>query len=226
MESIDFDAPAAHMKAMRHFVGWVAPLSLIALSLAPRVARADETNPAAAPAAVHVPADAVGIVEPPPTEAKPTTTTPARPTSAPEPKESASRPGPARMRWDDDRAAPSGYHLEGGVRDGLVIGGAVTLGSLYLLTALTAAALHDTNREGNPGVLYVPVAGPFLHLKDASSDTAKLVLVVDGLAQAAGAAMLVVGLTAPRTFAVRNDAATIAITPVIGPGRAGVVGTF
>ena len=72
----------------------------------------------------------------------------------------------------------------------------------------------------------MPVAGPFLHLKDASSDTAKLVLVVDGLAQAAGAAMLVVGLTAPRTFAVRNDAAKIEITPVFGPGRAGVVGTF
>lgn len=210
------------MKAMRHFVRWVAPLSLVALSLAPRVARADEPEPAAAPAVVHVPAGAQSV------ETTPTKTPeapPTRRTSTSEAKENVS-PGPARMRWDDDRAAPAGYHLEGGVRDGLVIGGAVTLGSLYLLTALTAAALDGPNREGNAGALYVPVAGPFLHLKDASSDTAKLVLVVDGLAQAAGAAMLVVGLTAPRTFAVRNDAAKIEITPVFGPGRAGVVGTF
>lgn len=211
------------MKAMRHFVGWVAPLSLVALSLAPRVARADEPAPGAGPAVVNVPADAPTSVEA--TPAKTPEAPPSPRASPPEPKESVSS-GPARMRWDDDRAAPAGYHLEGGVRSGLVIGGAVTFGSLYLLTALTAAALDDTNREGNAGALYVPVAGPFLHLKDASSDTAKLVLVVDGLAQAAGAAMLVVGLTSPRTFAVRNDAAKIAITPVLGPGRAGLVGTF
>lgn len=211
------------MKAMRHFVGWVAPLSLVALSLSPRVARADEPPPAAGPAVVNVPADAPRSVEAPPTKTPEAPPSPRA--STVEPTENASS-GPARMRWDDDRAAPAGYHLEGGVRSGLVIGGAVTFGSLYMLTALTAAALDGTNREGNAGALYVPVAGPFLHLKDASSDTAKLVLVVDGLAQAAGAAMLVVGLTAPRTFAVRNDAAKIAITPVLGPGRAGLVGTF
>ncbi|MBK8217663.1 MAG: hypothetical protein IPK71_28385 [Myxococcales bacterium] len=209
------------MKAMRHFVGWVAPLSLVGLSLVPRLARAEEPPPATAPAVVNVPA-----VEATPPETKTPQAPPSPRASTPEPNESESPSGPARMRWDDDRAAPAGYHLEGGVRSGLVIGGAVTFGSLYLLTALTAAALDDTNRERNAGALYVPVAGPFLHLKDASSDTAKLVLVVDGLAQAAGAAMLVVGLTAPRTFAVRNDAAKIAITPVLGPGRAGLVGTF
>lgn len=211
------------MKAMRHFVRRVAPLSLVALSLAPRVARADEPPPAAAPAVVHVPSDAPKSVETTPTktpEAPPT-----RRASTPEPTGNVS-PGPARVRWDDDRSAPPGYHVESGVRDGLVMGGAVTLGSLYLLTALTAAALNDTNRDGSAGVLYVPVAGPFLHMKDASSDTAKLVLVVDGLAQAAGAAMLVVGLASPRTFAVRNDAAKVVITPILGPGRAGVVGTF
>lgn len=212
------------MKAMRHFVAWVAPLSLAALSLSPRVVRADEPTPAAAPTVV--PADAQGSAEPTPAETRPTPASPARLRSASEAQERVLPPGPARIRWDDDRAAPAGYHLEGGVRDGLVIGGAVTLGSLYLLTALTAAALNDTNRDGSAGVLYVPVAGPFLHLKDASSDTAKLVLVVDGVAQAAGAAMLVVGLATPRTFAVRNDAAKLEIRPVVGPGSAGVVGTF
>ena len=74
--------------------------------------------------------------------------------------------------------------------------------------------------------MYVPVAGPFLYLGEAGGESGKLVLIIDGLAQAAGAAMLIAGLAAPKTIAVRNDLAKIEITPVLGPGSAGIVGTF
>ena len=133
--------------------------------------------------------------------------------------------GPAHMDWDDERTPPPGYHLETRVRKGLVIAGAVTFGSMYILTALTAAAINDTS-SGNAGVLYVPVAGPFMYLGETGSQSGKVILVIDGLAQAAGAAMLITGLAAPKTIAVRNDLAKVNITPVFGPGSVGVVGTF
>jgi len=132
--------------------------------------------------------------------------------------------GPAHMDWDDDRTPPPGYHLETRIRKGLVIGGAVTFGTMYLFTALGAAAANDLG--GSAGALYVPIAGPFLYMGETSSQSGKVLLAIDGIAQAAGAAMLIAGLAAPKTIAVRNDLAKIEIKPMIGPGTAGFVGTF
>ncbi len=63
------------------------------------------------------------------------------------------------------------------------------------------------------------------------TDTSVLnvMLAIDGVAQAAGATMLIVGLTSPKTVLVRNDLGEVRLTPMrMGQngGGLGIVGTF
>ncbi len=105
---------------------------------------------------------------------------------------------------------------------------------MYLLPAIPAAGTRDKS-------LLVPIAGPFIELGrlDFSPSIedrgfaagAAVLLVIDGLAQTAGAAMLLAGLTTKREVLVRNDVAgaTVRVTPLtMGHGGAGIglVGTM
>ncbi|HEU4538098.1 MAG TPA: hypothetical protein VFS00_28450 [Polyangiaceae bacterium] len=122
---------------------------------------------------------------------------------------------------------PLGYHADTRVRRGLIIGGAVPLGVLYTLTMLTAAGMSEAGAGGE--VLYVPVLGPFLQMASTSSQTGNSVLLLDGLGQAAGAAMLIAGLAWPKTILVRNDLGHVRVTPMpVGSSGGGLslVGTF
>jgi hypothetical protein len=61
------------------------------------------------------------------------------------------------------------------------------------------------------------------------SSTANVFLAFDGLGQAAGATMLVAGITSPKTVLVRNDLGEVRVTPMrLGRagGGLGLVGTF
>lgn len=133
---------------------------------------------------------------------------------------------------EGDPIAP-GYHAESRIRTGLVVGGAVTFGVLYLLSALVGAAISDTNKitggSDSGDFLYVPVAGPFLQMTRTESSTGNVFLAIDGIAQAAGATMLIVGLTSPKTVLVRNDLGEVRVLPMrMGQngGGLGLVGTF
>ena len=132
--------------------------------------------------------------------------------------------------WDDSRPVPAGYHPETRVRKGLVIGGAVMFGAMYLLTALTAAAVSDASSgSSNVGALYSPGAGPFIFMSQSSSATGTFALAVDGVVQIGGLAMFIAGLAAPRNVLVRNDLGlNLHFTPVIGRDRSGMAlaGTF
>ena len=156
--------------------------------------------------------------------------------------QSVAMSGPAVLDWDTDsgRPPPAGYRADTRIRKGLVIGGAVTFGAMYLLTALTAAAINDSksytyssigttsSKSSSAGLLYIPVVGPFAYLSNAGSQSATVVLIIDGVAQAAGAAMLIGGLAIPKHVLVRNDLAKIEIMPLVAPGHTGLglVGTF
>jgi hypothetical protein len=109
--------------------------------------------------------------------------------------------------YEEGRPVPAGYHTETRKRKGLIIGGAVTLGATYLLSAMVAAAGADLSDSGNNSVasLYVPVFGPFIQLANAGSSTGRFWCVIDGGAQAAGLAMLISGLVLDKTILVRND---------------------
>ncbi|MCL2724344.1 MAG: hypothetical protein FWD69_07900 [Polyangiaceae bacterium] len=129
---------------------------------------------------------------------------------------------------------PPGYHPATRMRTGLITAGAVTFGVLYSLSSLAAAISADANtHESNPlGAMWIPCVGPFIQMARTDSDTGKYFLFLNGAAQTAGLAMLVIGLTVPRTVLVRNDLAqnkpTLRPVPILtrDMGGAGIVGTF
>jgi hypothetical protein len=141
--------------------------------------------------------------------------------------------GPRMIKdWQEDQPIPYGYHQETRVRKGMVIGGGITFGAVYLYTAFIASVsvdLADRDSSHNANALFLPVLGPFIQLTQTDSATFRYVLTLDGLAQAVGAAMFIYGLTTPKTVLIRNDLATVAWMPMPlgkdGTGL-GLVGRF
>jgi len=135
--------------------------------------------------------------------------------------------------YEEGDPIPPGYHAESQMKKGLVIGGAITFGVMYLFSVMAGAVMDDSSRSssGDGTFLYIPVAGPFLQMTKTDTSTGNVFLAIDGIAQAAGATMLIVGLTSPRTVLVRNDLAEVRVAPmkmgVNGSGNGiGLVGTF
>jgi hypothetical protein len=134
--------------------------------------------------------------------------------------------GPAKITdFDDSQPVPYGYTAISRKRKGLIIAGACVFGGVYGYTALSAAYAQEvfaiTGSDDDVTSLWIPVAGPFLQLSDTDNAVARFGLVLDGLAQGAGALMLLYGLTTPRTILVRNDQLTV--TPMVRPGATGLV---
>jgi hypothetical protein len=122
--------------------------------------------------------------------------------------------------WRDGDPVPPGYHPVEKPRDGLLIAGATTFAIPYFFSAVTALG----SRNSQDQLLYAPVVGPIMRMKDNNPSTnfldffADVALVMDGVAQAAGVAMLIIGSTTTKTVLVRNDAAW---SPIIVPMRFG-----
>jgi hypothetical protein len=213
------------MKTLARFKGSVLFAFAFALASFSRTVYAQQAvplqaTPQEAPPQVIV----IQPAQPAPGPQAPVSTLPAQPVEVLQPPQAPSV-GPMKMDWDDRRPAPAGYRLESHIREDLVISGAVTLGTFYALTALGAAISNDLEK-GSATALYIPIAGPFVQLGNSTSETGKFFLILDGLIQTTGAVLLVAGLVAPKTVAVREDVAKIRIRPVVGPGSAGLVGTF
>jgi len=141
--------------------------------------------------------------------------------------------GPRLIKdWDETRPIPAGYHAEMRSRVGLITGGAILFAVPYLFSALSGAVAADSNRwnGGNPAAaMFVPVAGPIIQIGRSDSATLDLVLILDGIAQAAGLTMLIVGLVSPKKVLVRNDLGTLGVAPLMLPSGGGglaVLGSF
>jgi hypothetical protein len=136
---------------------------------------------------------------------------------------------PKSIDLEEGQAVPEGYHKATKPRLGLVIGGAVLFGVTWLCSAAgggIASAAGDTKAD----LMLIPVAGPFALIPSGSA-TGDFFLVLDGIAQAGGIAMLVAGLAAPKTVALRNDLSKLRIMPTpmtFGANSAGMgfVGKF
>jgi hypothetical protein len=128
--------------------------------------------------------------------------------------------------FDSNRPVPVGYTPVQRPRKHLLVGGAVTLGVSYGLSAFVAAIGEDSGRSSGKNevaALWIPVAGPFVQLGQTDSATAKFFLVGLGGAQLAGAIMLYYGMTTTRRVLVRNDlVGSLAITPMAGGGASGM----
>jgi hypothetical protein len=125
---------------------------------------------------------------------------------------------PKTLPYNDDEPTPYGYRPVSRYRYGLIIGGALTFSTLYIPTAALSASYER--------VLVVPIVGPFIRagqVAGAWSSVSAAILVLDGLGQAAGAAMLIAGLAHKKQLLVRDDFASVRVTPMIlGPGAAGI----
>jgi hypothetical protein len=121
--------------------------------------------------------------------------------------------GPKELRdWKEGDPIPDGYREVQRARSGAIVGGCVTLGVMWLISALVAAGAQDANslagNHTNPdAALYVPVVGPFIQMGNTSSALGNMTLLIDGLAQTGGFALLVYGITTPRNVLVRADLA-------------------
>ena len=122
--------------------------------------------------------------------------------------------------------------------------GYIVTGIPYFFSAVTALAANTQNESG---WLLVPFAGPWLTMGrrayscnlDSSNQTTSqslncvadvfvvMGLILDGVMQAAGGTLLIVGYSATRPGLVRNDE-SVRLTPMhIGSGvGAGLVGAF
>jgi hypothetical protein len=135
------------------------------------------------------------------------------------------RPRPAELPYTTGAPIPRGYVLQEYHPRGLIIGGAVTLGVLYMIS-FSVAASNDFNSAN--GWLAVPIIGPFGWLAtrkapvcgvgsytyacgDESSN--RTMVALDGMGQAAGAAMLIAGLAITRRHLVLIDQSEIMVAP-------------
>ena len=126
----------------------------------------------------------------------------------------------------DEQAIPAGFHEETQPRKALTYAGAFTFGVPYTLSVVIGAALlaarHDVDPSFHSWWLLVPVAGPFAVLPAKKHTADFTFFLTDGIAQAAGIAMIVSSVIWPRRVLVRNGIADVALTPcaLVLPGTA------
>ncbi len=126
---------------------------------------------------------------------------------------------------------PSEATSSGGRKMGLMITGFAIFGGAYLSSVLSGILTKATNPNDCPSCddasnrLFIPLAGPWLALPDVGSDLNKFVAVVQGVAQATGLTLGIVGATMYSTSAPKPAAVALRRFTV-SPIRGGAYGSF
>jgi hypothetical protein len=142
--------------------------------------------------------------------------------------QSVAMSGPEEITdFDFSRPVPIGYTPIQRTRKHLIVGGAVTFGVVYGLSAFVAAIGEDDARQrggsNDVAALWIPVAGPFIQMGQTDTATGRLFLASVGAAQLAGALMLYYGVTSKERVLVRNDlVGSLTIAPLAGNGASGM----
>jgi hypothetical protein len=159
--------------------------------------------------------------------AEPAAPAPVAPEPSALPEQSAAPMPPAPIGWapgplppdaepepyDPARGVPPGYHLEGRVRKGFVISGAIVFGASYGLSVLPAMTVGGGGDDR--AVLFLPLAGPFIYLTQNVHDPdERLAWCVVGAGQAIGAALFIVGLTVKSRWIVPDERTGLYVGPM------------
>lgn len=128
---------------------------------------------------------------------------------------------------DEGQALPPGYHRETRPRRGPVIGGWITFGIFYGITATVGLNAR------NEGLLVLPVAGPLIRSasRDCTSssdcEASRVLYMYSFLGQATGAGLLILGYGSPNKVFVR-DAGAVRVLPMLSPQASGLtaIGAF
>jgi hypothetical protein len=126
------------------------------------------------------------------------------------------RASPRTMDYSEGDPVPQGYHLEKKARKGLIIGGSIMFGTVWLVSAIVAA--FDRRKDVKLGG--VPLVGPWIAVGSGSlKDNEVGIWVGSGLLQLGGLAMLTMGIVMKKQVLVR-DKVSLELSPT------GVSGTF
>jgi hypothetical protein len=140
--------------------------------------------------------------------------------------QSVAMSGPEEIHnFDFSRPVPLGYTPIERTNKHLIVGGAVTFGVAYGLSAFVAAVGQDAGDNGHneEAAMWIPVAGPFIQMGQTSSATGKFFLAGMGGAQLAGALMLYYGMSSRERVLVRNDlVGSLTVAPMAGNGASGM----
>lgn len=145
-----------------------------------------------------------------------------------QPPAPAPQPRLHRERYEEGMPIPPGGHVVSRSRPGLWGPGIGILSAWYVSTLIAASILSvadDPSRRARSGALMVPVAGPFLYLPEATLP-GRPWLVIDGLGQVAGLAMIIAGIAAKRKYLVYYAEGpagrSVALSPRLSPGSVGL----
>ena len=128
--------------------------------------------------------------------------------------------GPRTIPFEEGGPVPQGYTLREKPRVGLVVGGAVALGVLYLTSLFVyviadAISCIDGCGDNDLWPLAVPVVGPFVAIGTTDAERAGLsFLILDGIGQTAGLTMLILGIVSKKKVWVRNDLGELRVSPI------------
>ncbi len=93
------------------------------------------------------------------------------------------------------------------------------------MSAASASVVMSVSSSSEEiAVLYIPVAGPFAAISTLESEgVGTMALVINGIGQAGGAAMLIAGIAAKKDVFVRSDLVELQIEPLVGPHQTGAL---
>ncbi len=150
---------------------------------------------------------------------------------------SSQKPPPEILPYKDNEPIPQGYNVQERSRKGLAIAGGAVFGVFYLMSVGIGAQSLKYD-EAPYGAFFVPVLGPFIVAaagdfggSDSLGSFVNTVtvgsFVLIGLAQTAGAAMLLTGILQKKKVLVRNDIAKV-VQPefFVGPRSVGMKFSF
>lgn len=115
---------------------------------------------------------------------------------------------PLRIDYEEGDIVPPGYEIKTRAEKGLLVGGVVTFAVPYGISFLIGGLIGLTggNRDQEEfGPLLIPVAGPFITLGkwDTVREEGAFIMLANGFAQTAGAAMIVSSLLLPEKYMER-----------------------
>ncbi len=126
------------------------------------------------------------------------------------------------MRYREGMEVPADSTYEDRRRLGLAIPGAAIFAGTYLLGVAVYAQAFDPDAS-----LLVPVIGPFIYAARNDSG-AKVIWVLDGLAQIGGLAMFAAGMVKRKyvTYWALGEGRHLAVTPSLSPNQVGAMVTI